>query len=100
MVLLGFLLKGIAVVLSAVINIAMFMMVARAILSWVSPDPNNALVQFLYGSTDPILQIVRRRVPPIGMFDVSIIVVLLLLYFLDAFLVGSLAHYAIVLGAS
>lgn len=93
MILLGNLLLGISRVLDVVINIVIWLMIIRAVLSWVNPDPNNPIVQFLYSSTDPLLQRVRRYVKPVGMFDISVIVVILVLYFLETFLVGSIAQY-------
>ena len=94
MALLGFLLSGVAVVLGVVINAIFFLIIIRVILSWVSADPRNRLVQAIYSSTDPLLEPLRRRIPPLGMLDVSPIVLLLVLYFLEAFLVGSMKFYA------
>ncbi|MCC6952782.1 MAG: YggT family protein [Deltaproteobacteria bacterium] len=94
MALLGFLLSGVAGVLGVVINAIFFLIIIRVILSWVSADPRNRLVQAIYSSTDPLLEPLRRRIPPLGMLDVSPIVLLLVLYFLEAFLVGSMKFYA------
>ena len=41
----------------------MWLIIARALLSWVSPDPYNPIVRFLYNVTEPVLGWVRRRVP-------------------------------------
>ena len=53
----------------------------RIVLSWVNPDPSNRLVMFLYGITDPLLDLARRYIPiRIGMMDLSPMIVFLLLY--------------------
>lgn len=53
----------------------------RVILSWVdpSPFPNNRLKEILWTITEPILGPIRRVLPPVGMFDLSAIVALLVL---------------------
>ncbi|MBL7661293.1 YggT family protein [bacterium] len=79
--------------LGGLISIFIFLFIARAILSWVNPDPRNPIVQFLYGSTEPVLRKVRSKIPPMGMFDISIVVIILGLYFIDQFLVASLRTY-------
>ncbi len=94
MLLAGYFLRAVAQLLHGVIWIFIYILFFRAILSWVNPDPNNGIVQFLYSSTEPILSWVKRYIKPMGMFDLSVIVVLFALYFLDSFLVGSLGAYA------
>lgn len=56
----------------------------RAILSWFVRDPYNPLVYWLDRITDPILEPIRRFVPPIGMMDITPIIALILLQFLQA----------------
>lgn len=56
-----------------------WIIVIRAILSFVSPDPSNPMVQILYRLTDPIMKPLQRLIPPIGGFDISPIFVLLAL---------------------
>ncbi len=69
----------------------MWIIVARAIISWVSPSPYNPIVQFLYRATEPVLRYARRIIPPIGgTLDLSPIIVLLAIIFLRQFLVKSL----------
>jgi YggT family protein len=93
-VLLGNLLAAIAVAVDIVLNLFVLLLIARAILSWVSPDPSNPIVQFIYSATDPLIAKVRQKVPPLGMFDVSVIIVLVICYFLRTFLVGTLNGYS------
>lgn len=55
---------------------------AEVLLSWIRPDPYHPAVQFIRSITSPILDPLRRVIPPIGgMFDISPIVAILLLQF-------------------
>ncbi|MEM7009591.1 MAG: YggT family protein [Thermodesulfobacteriota bacterium] len=84
---------AIATVLDLVLNVYMWIIVARAIISWVSPSPYNPIVQFLYRATEPVLRYARRIIPPIGgTLDLSPIIVLLAIVFLRQFLVQSLVE--------
>lgn len=95
MFILANLVSAIAQVLSVVLTIYLYLVVARALLSWVSPDPRNPIVQFLYSATEPILWRVRRVLPVVaGGLDLSALVVLLAIYFLQGFLVASLRDLA------
>ena len=86
---------AIATVLDYVLMIYMWIIIARAIISWVSPSPYNPIVQFLYRATEPVLRYARRIIPPIGgTLDLSPIVVLLVIVFLRQFLVQSLFQLA------
>jgi YggT family protein len=72
-----------------------WIIIARAVLSWVSPDPYNPVVRFLYRITEPVLRPIRHRLPTFAMgLDLSPMVVLLAIYFLESFLVGSLRDLA------
>jgi YggT family protein len=92
------LLNAVALVLDSVLKIYSWIVIARAVLSWVNPDPYNPIVRFLYAVTEPVLYRVRRVVPVLGgSVDVSPIVVLLGIFFLQAFLVQSLRDLAFAL---
>ena len=93
MIALGNLLIALAQVLSSVIWLYIYVLFARAVLSWVSPDPRNPIVQFIYSATEPVLERIRRKVPPLGMLDTSVLIVFLALYFVNGFLVRTLADY-------
>ncbi len=95
MIILGNFMQAIAGVLHSVISIFYFILLAQVILSWVSPDPRNPIVSFIYQATEPILRKVRSKIPPLGMIDISPIVVFLFLYFIDSFLVNSLNDYGV-----
>ncbi|MCK5391702.1 MAG: YggT family protein [Deltaproteobacteria bacterium] len=87
---------AVAYVLDIILNIYMWIIVARAIISWVSPSPYNPIVQFLYRATEPVLRYARRIIPPIGgTLDLSPIIVLLVIVFLRKFLVQSLMELSL-----
>ena len=91
MYVIGHLIKAIAVVLDIIIYGFMWIVIARAILSWVSPDPYNPIVRFIHNVTEPILYPIRRRIPLYaGGIDFSPIIVILVAYFLQIFVVNSL----------
>ena len=89
-------LQSLAGVLGFAIDFFWWLIVIRALLSWVSPDPNNQIVQFIERATEPVLAQFRRLVPAyrIGI-DVSPILAILFLYFLKSFLVQTLVGVAI-----
>ena len=95
MFILSNLLLSVAMVLSLVLNLYMWLVIARALLSWVNPDPRNPIVRFLYNSTEPLLYRVRKMVPAyIGGIDFSPFIIILGIYFLQGFLVTSLRDLA------
>lgn len=91
----GNFLVAIVTVIDIILNVYMWIIVARAIISWVSPNPYNPIVNFLYQATEPVLRYARRIIPPIGgTLDLSPIVVLVAIVFLRQFLVQSLMEFA------
>ena len=95
MFIVGNLLAALASVIGLVLNLYMYIIIARAVISWVNPDPYNPIVRFLYSITDPVLLAIRRRLPlSFGGMDFSPIVVILAIIFLQRFLVASLHDLA------
>jgi YggT family protein len=91
MYMIGYLLLAIAKVLDIVMNIFLFIVIARAVLSWVSPDPFNPIVRFINNVTEPILYPIRARLPVhFGGIDLSPIVVFLGIIFIRTFVVNTL----------
>lgn len=88
-----FVLGNFVIALAKVVNIVLvfyyWLILIRALLSWVSPDPFNPIVQFLYRATEPVLEPVRRILPPLAI-DISPMVVFLVIIFLQNFLISSL----------
>jgi YggT family protein len=93
------LLEALAYILDLGLTFYMWLIIARALLSWVNPDPYNPIVRFLYNVTEPVMGWVRRRVPIVfGGLDLSPILVLLAIVFLQKFLVASLLDLAYRIG--
>lgn len=95
MFVLANLLNAVAYILKIVLNIYMWIIIGRALISWVNPDPYNPIVRFLYKATEPLLYRVRRVLPVMGGLDLSPLVVLLAIMFLQNFLVVSLFDLAL-----
>ncbi len=94
MFVLSNLLMALARLADVILTAVYWLVLARAILSWVSPDPYNPLVRFLYRTTEPLLRPVRERLPVTGI-DVSPIIVFLAVMFLRIFLVQTIADIAL-----
>ena len=76
---------------SLAIVIYIYIIIARALISWVSPDPYNPVVRFLYRATEPVLRPVRERLPTSQMgIDFSPMIVILALYVVKEYLIGNL----------
>jgi YggT family protein len=91
MYIVGYFLMALAKVFDFVLLFFMWVVVARAILSWVSPDPFNPIVRFIHSVTEPVLYPIRTRLPiHFGGLDLSPIVVFLAIIFLRTFLVSTL----------
>lgn len=80
---------ALAQIVDLVLTALYWLILVRALISWVSPDPFNPLVQFLYRTTDPILEPIRRIIPPFGV-DISPIIAFFGIMFLQSFLVRTL----------
>jgi YggT family protein len=73
----------------------MWLIIARALISWVNPDPYNPIVRFLYNVTEPVLAWLRQRLPLVySGLDLSPLLVLLAIVFLKNFLIASLLDLA------
>jgi len=70
-----------------------FAIFARAIVSWFPIDRNGPIVQFLNAVTDPVLEPLRKVIPPIGMIDITPMVAMLLLFFVASALLNSAATF-------
>jgi YggT family protein len=89
------LLIAVAKVVDLALTIFMWIVIARAILSWVNPDPYNPIVRFIHNVTEPVLYQIRKRIPlNFGGIDFSPIIVLLAVIFLQRFAVASLYELA------
>ena len=88
-------LAAIAKILDIGLSLYMWIVIGRAIISWVNPDPYNPIVRFLNSVTEPVLYNIRRRIPVFfGGIDFSPVIVILAILFLQTFLVQSLIQLA------
>ena len=79
-------------VIHLLITVYIWIIIIRALISWVNPDPFNPIVRFLYRATEPVLRPIRRKLPTyqIGL-DLSPLLVILALEIVDRFLLPSIA---------
>jgi len=80
----GSVLAAVLEILLILLTMIQWLVIAAALVSWVSPDPRNPIVQFLYRMTEPLLRPFRRILPPsrTGGIDLSPLFVILLVIFL------------------
>jgi len=91
---------GVARVLEGVLFIYQWILIARAVTSWVSADPRNPIVRFLYTVTEPPLRFIRRRLPTSLRYfplDIAFLVLFGLVIFAQYAVVQSLVDYGMAL---
>lgn len=95
MFILSNLLFSVARLLEIIMTIAYWLIIIRAFISWVNPDPYNPIVQFLQKATEPILAPIRRALRmQFWAIDISPIIAILCIIFLQSFLVRTLTDLA------
>ncbi len=91
MFIVGNFIAAVAHIIDIALSIYLWIVIIRAAISWVNPDPYNPIVRLLYQLTEPVMAPVRRLIPLKGAgMDFSPIIILLLIVFLQSFLVASL----------
>jgi YggT family protein len=89
-------LLAVAKILDIGLSLYMWIIIGRAVVSWVNADPYNPIVRFLHSATEPVLLALRRRVPVFfGGFDFSPVLVILAIVFIKAFVVQTLIQLAL-----
>lgn len=89
MFIFGNLFIALAGLVKVVLTVLYWLILVRALISWVNPDPFNPVVQFLHRVTEPILEPIRRLLPPMGI-DFSPLIAFLIIYAAEMFLVKTL----------
>ena len=90
------LLTALAQVLEVILTIYYWLILIRALISWVNPDPWNPIVQFLERATEPVLALIRRAIPMFNFgIDLSPLIAFVILLFLKSFLVRTLMDLAV-----
>ena len=91
-----FMLANFILAIAKLINFALsayiWIVIGRAVISWVNADPYNPIVRFLVQVTDPILFKIRRYIPSMGGIDLSPMILILAIVFLQSFLVPTLTQ--------
>jgi len=92
---LSTLFTAIANILSIIINVYTWIIIAAALISWVKPDPSSPIVQLLYRLTDPVYSFIRRYIKTeFNGIDFAPLIVLLALQLIDQFLIRLLFVFA------
>ncbi len=95
MFVLGNLLLATANILDIILDIYKWVIIIAALISWVNPDPYNPIVRFLYSVTEPVLRPIRRLIGfRLGPIDISPIIAILAIVFIQRFLISSLIELA------
>jgi YggT family protein len=100
MLLLANVLAGLGWTLYWFLQLYSYVLIARAVVSWVSADPRNPIVSFLYAATEPPLRLIRRRLPTSLRYfplDIAFLVLFGLVIFAQYGVVQTLVDYATVL---
>ena len=95
MFVVGNVLHGLATVLDTVLWLYMWVIIARALISWVNPDPFNPIVQFLERVTEPVLGPIRQWMGWRMGIDLSPMIAILIIVFLQYAVVRTLMDLAL-----
>ena len=88
-------LKAVASILDFLLTAYMWVIIGRAVISWVNADPYNPIVRFLYEITEPLLGRIRRYLPvSMGSMDFSPVILIVIIMFLQSFLVPTIKQMA------
>ncbi len=92
---MGNIILGLTNVLDIVLTSFKWIVIIRALISWVNPDPYNPIVQFLVRVTEPVLKPIRKMLPPwkTAGLDFSPFIVILVVIFLDYALIDNLRSW-------
>ncbi|PIE58844.1 MAG: hypothetical protein CSA33_01455 [Desulfobulbus propionicus] len=90
MIVLSNFILAVASLINIVLSVYTWVVIGRAVISWVNADPYNPIVRFLVQATEPALSRIRRYLPPMGGLDLSPMVLILAVIFLQSFLVPTL----------
>ncbi len=94
MFIIGNFLHAITYITDIALTFYMWVIIISALLSWVNPDPYNPIVRFLHSVTEPVLYPIRRRLGAWSGIDISPMFVILIIIFLQSFIIASLFEIA------
>ncbi|MCE8035858.1 YggT family protein [Billgrantia tianxiuensis] len=90
---------AVAAIANAILKIYFFALIVMIILSWVAPNASHPGALLIMQLVEPIMAPVRRVIPPLGMIDLSPIVVFIAISLIDGIVVGALTRAAGIAGA-
>jgi YggT family protein len=91
----GNFIRGIAGVLNFILTLYIFLIIMRAIVSWINLSPYHPLIELLHKLTEPVLGPLRRKIGLRLPIDISPIIVIIIIIFIQGFVVGSLNDLAV-----
>lgn len=95
MFIIGNFILAIANVLDIILGVYKWIIIIAAVVSWVNPDPYNPIVRFLYSVTEPALRPIRRIIGyRLGPIDISPLIAIIVIIFIQKFLISSLIEIA------
>ena len=94
MVIIQNLFSAMAEIIHLAITLYIYVIIARVVISWIRVNPYNSIVKFIYMITEPILLRIRRFIPNLGGLDISPMILIFILIFLDRFIVSTLRQLA------
>ena len=86
--------SAMAEIIHLAITLYIYVIIARVVISWIRVNPYNSIVKFIYMITEPILLRIRRFIPNLGGLDISPMILIFILIFLDRFIVSTLRQLA------
>ncbi|MEE9252879.1 MAG: YggT family protein [Thermodesulfobacteriota bacterium] len=95
MFVLGNLIIAVGRALDMLMYVYIWVIIIRALISWVNPDPYNPIVRFLFKVTEPVMSRIRKYIPPISGIDLSPIIVIVAIFFVQQLFIQSLIEYGI-----
>lgn len=75
------------IAIAGLLDIFVWLIIIRALLSWVSPDPRNPVVQLIAALTEPVMEPFRKIIPPLGAIDISPMILIFVVYFIKTIMV-------------
>jgi len=94
MFVLANLIMAVAQILDIILGFYIWVIIIRALISWVNPDPYNPVVRFLYRVTEPVLYRIRRIVPIMGGMDLSPVIAIFAIIFIRRFFITTMLEIA------
>ncbi len=97
MFIFGYLFIAFAKLIGFMINSYIILIIVDTILSWVNYSNYNNITRFISSSVEPVLINIKKIIPPFSSIDLSPMIAILILYFIDEFLVNVIYRFGEIL---